>query len=76
MAAKKGDEEPEEKDEKTVLIRMRVSKLLHSYLSILAKRTLLGGSENDVAEHVLTRRLETMLQEKYHETHAVPRDTD
>lgn len=60
-------------DGKTRLIRMRVSPRLFDYLSYLARHTLLGASENDVAEHVLTRRLEEMLLSGYHET-KIPRD--
>lgn len=66
------DPKDEKKDDKSVLMRIRVSPKLHGYLGILARRTLLGTSENDVAEHVLTRRLEEMLGANYHETHRVP----
>jgi hypothetical protein len=55
------------KKPKTVLIRMRVSPNLYAYLGILARNTILGASENDVAEYVLTQRLEQMEAEKYHE---------
>jgi len=60
--------------QKTVLIRLRVSRKLYEYLGYLKRHTILGASENDVAENVLTRRLEAMLAEKYHETHAPPTD--
>ena len=60
-------------DGKTKLIRMRVSPRLYDYLGHLARHTLLGASENDVAEHVLTRRLEEMLFADYHEK-KLPRD--
>ena len=55
------------KKPKTILIRMRVSPNLYAYLGILARDTLLGASENDVAEFLLTQRLEQMEHEKYHE---------
>jgi hypothetical protein len=55
------------KEPKSVLIRMRVSPNLYAYLGILARDTMLGASENDVAEYVLTQRLEQMEHEKYHE---------
>jgi hypothetical protein len=55
------------KKPKSVLIRMRVSPNLYAYLGILARETMLGASENDVAEYVLTQRLEQMEAEKYHE---------
>ncbi len=50
---------------KTVLIRMRVSPNLYGYLGILARETLLGASENDVASYVLTQRLEEMQTDGY-----------
>jgi hypothetical protein len=62
-------------DEKTRLIRVRVSPRLYGYLGYLARHTLLGASENDVAEHVLTRRLEEMLFSGYHEKR-IPQDDD
>ena len=65
----------EQEDGKTKLIRMRVSPRLFDYLTYLARHTLLGASENDVAEHVLTRRLEEMLFAGYHEQR-IPRDDD
>jgi len=65
---------PDETDDgKTKLMRVRVSPRLFEYLGYLARHTLLGASENDVAEHVLTRRLEEMLFAGYHETR-IPRD--
>jgi hypothetical protein len=72
MAKKPEPAEPAEA-EGTVLIRMRVSPQLFAYLSYLAKHTLLGASENDVAEHVLTRRLEEMLLADYHKK-KIPHD--
>jgi hypothetical protein len=55
------------KKPKSVLIRMRVSPNLHAYLGILARDTILGTSENDVAQAVLTQRLGEMLDAKFHE---------
>jgi hypothetical protein len=46
---------------------MRISPNLYAYLGILARDTILGPSENDVAEYVLTKQLEQMEAEKYHE---------
>jgi hypothetical protein len=51
----------------TVLLRMKVSPNLYSYLEVLARETQLGAGPNDVAEYVLTQRLEQMLDDKYHE---------
>lgn len=55
------------KKPKTVPIRMRVSANLYAYLGVLARETILGTSENDVATFVLTERLKEMIDEKYHE---------
>jgi hypothetical protein len=60
--------------DKTILIRMRVSPILYAYLGLLSRKTIIGASENDVAEYVLTKQLEKMIAEKYHETHAPPTD--
>jgi hypothetical protein len=60
-------------DDKTVPLRFHVSRRLFDYLVYLSRHTLLGASENDVAEHVLTRRLEEMLFADYHEKR-IPRD--
>ncbi len=55
------------KKPKTVLIRMRVSPILHGYLGVLSRTTMKGASENDVAETVLTQALEKLFEEKAHE---------
>ena len=46
---------------------MKVSPNLYGYLEILARDTQLGAGPNDVAEYLLTQRLEQMLETKYHE---------
>jgi hypothetical protein len=51
---------------------MRVSPNLHAYLGILSRDTMLGASENDVAEYVLTQRLEEMQAQNYH-TRKIPK---
>jgi hypothetical protein len=61
-------------DEKPQSVDIRVSAKLYEYLGFLSRNTILGQKETDVARAVLTSRLEQMLREKYHETHAVPRD--
>jgi hypothetical protein len=58
-------------EKKTQNLRIRVSAKLHDYLGILARETMLGASENDVAEFLLTQRLEQMRRENYHETQTV-----
>ena len=60
------------KSDKTKLIRMRVSPRLFDYLGMLSRTTLLGASENDVAEYLLTECLKAMLSERYHEKGKVP----
>lgn len=52
---------------KTPLLRMKVSPNLYDYLGVLARDTQLGAGPNDVAQYLLTQRLEQMLDEKYHE---------
>jgi hypothetical protein len=62
-------------DQKPPSVDIRVSAELYEYLGFLSRHTILGQKESDVARAVLTSRLEQMLQEKYHETHAVPEET-
>ena len=61
-------------DAKNPSLDVRVSPKLYEYLGFLARNTILGQKETDVARAVLTARLEQMLRDKYHETHAVPKD--
>lgn len=55
------------KKQKSVLIRMRVSPNLYGYLGVLARETMLGTAENDVAQAILTQKLGEMLDAKFHE---------
>jgi hypothetical protein len=55
-------------------IRMSVSAGLHSYLGILARDTVLGGNENDVAKFILTQRLEAMREADYHLKNKLPKE--
>lgn len=57
-------------------LRFRVSANLFHYLEILKNETVLGASENDIAEYLLTRRLEEMIAEKYHENQSLKPKTD
>jgi hypothetical protein len=59
-------------ERRTENLRIRVSAKLHDYLGILARETMLGASENDVAEYLLTQRLEQMRRENYHEVQSIP----
>jgi hypothetical protein len=61
-------------DQKGPHVDVTVSAKLYEYLDFLSRNTILGRKESDVARTVLTRRLEQMLEEKYHESHAVPED--
>lgn len=61
-------------DEKPSSVDIRVSAKLYEYLGFLSRHTILGQKETDVARAVLTSRLEQMLKEKYHESHAVPEE--
>jgi hypothetical protein len=60
------------KKEGTRPIRMKVSGNVYAYLSLLKRVTMLGKSENDVAERLLTDRLLEMLADKYHEKGTLP----
>jgi hypothetical protein len=56
-------DDPEQ--EKGGEIRFTVSAPLWKYLGWLARSTLLGRNENEVARQVLTERLAVMRQEDY-----------
>jgi hypothetical protein len=60
------------KKEETISMRLTVSKRLYAYLRVLRQKTMLGASENDVAEYLLTQRLEEMLADNYHEKQVPP----
>jgi hypothetical protein len=55
----------EREDDKSEQLRFTVSAPLWRYLGWLARNTLLGRNENDVARQILTERLATMRQEDY-----------
>jgi len=61
--------------EKGPHVDITVSDRLYEYLGFLSRNTILGRKEVDVARAVLTARLEQMLEEKYHDKHAIPKDT-
>ncbi len=52
---------------KTVPLRMKVSPILYEYLGVLVGKTLMGASENDVATHILTERLQELKDSGYPE---------
>lgn len=64
------------KKPKGVTIRLKMSARLYEYLGHLARRTILGGDENDVATYVLTKQLETMIAARYHETELPPAEDE
>ena len=68
------DKKPGAPEKDTVLVRMRVSRPHHEYLGFLARKTTLGGSENDVAQFLLTERIQAMIFSKYHLKHKPPTD--
>lgn len=49
----------------TANIRMRVSRTLFEFLTLLKNNTVLGASENDIAGYLLTKELESMMRENY-----------
>jgi hypothetical protein len=61
-------------DTKGPHLDITVSEKLYEYLGFLARHSILGRKESDVARAVLTSRLEQMLEEKYHEKHTVPQE--
>jgi hypothetical protein len=56
----------------TANIRMRVSRTLFDFLTLLKDNTVLGASENDVASYLLTKQLEAMRLDGYLEKSLVP----
>lgn len=46
-------------------VRFTVSERMHDYLTWLTENTVLGKSENEVAQQVLTSRLARMKEENY-----------
>jgi hypothetical protein len=57
-------------------IRMRVSRTLFEYLTLLKENTVLGASENDVASYLLTKQIESMQDSKYLEQHLLLSQSD
>jgi hypothetical protein len=53
------------------VLRSRAAQA-NAHLRVLRQKTMLGASENDVAEYLLTQRLEQMLADKYHEKQVPP----
>jgi hypothetical protein len=41
----------------------------YEYLTLLARRSMLGVTENDVAAHILVRELDEMFRTGYHDRH-------
>lgn len=44
-----------------------VSQRLYDYLGYLARHTVLGTSESDVAGYLLTQQVTQMLRERFHD---------
>ena len=53
--------------EKEIPLRITVSPRTRAYLKWLARNTILGNSDNDVARYLLTKVLEEMRQGNYNE---------
>ena len=60
----------------TANIRMRVSRTLFDFLTLLKDNTVLGASENDVAGYLLTKQLESMMLENYLGKNLLPRQAE
>jgi len=61
-------------DDKNRPLDFRVSPVLYKYLGYLAKHTILGPKEIDVARALLTERLNQMIKTKEHEKMKPPQD--
>jgi hypothetical protein len=61
-------------DDKSKSLDFRVSVALYRYLGYLAKNTVLGPKETDVARALLIGRLNQMIKTKEHEKMAPPHD--
>jgi len=59
------DKPVEDGDNDDNRVRFKPSPQVWSYLNWLSRNTLLGKTENEVAEHILTQRLTEMRQENY-----------
>jgi hypothetical protein len=59
---------------RSVPVSVSVSPRLHSYLGWLARNTILGTKETDVAGFLLTRELRRMLKTKEHKKLVPPDD--
>jgi hypothetical protein len=63
-------------DDKNPPLDFRVSPVLYKYLTYLAKHTILGPKEIDVARSLLTERLNQMVKSKEHDKLKPPQDGD
>jgi hypothetical protein len=61
-------------DDKSKALDFRVSPVLYRYLEYLARNTVLGPKETDVARALLTERLNQMIKTKEHEKMKPPQD--
>jgi hypothetical protein len=61
-------------DDKNPSLDFRVSPVLYRYLGYLAKNTILGPKEIDVARALLTERLNQMIKTKEHDKMKPPQD--
>ena len=61
-------------EEKTELLRFRISRPLYAYLGLLSRVTGLGFSENEVARFLLTERLQEFRGANYHKSHKLPKN--
>ncbi len=57
----------DDETEKERPLRIAVSPRTRAYLKWLARNTILGNSDNDVARYLLTKVLEEMRQGSYRE---------
>lgn len=51
----------------TVTFKVSVPKPLYGYLTYLAENSHIGGSENEVAAHLLKLKVHELAETKFHE---------
>ncbi len=54
----------------SVPLKVMVPEPLWSYLTLLAEKTVIGGSESEVALFLLKQRVIELQREKFHEVNA------
>lgn len=48
-------------------LKVTLPQFQHKYLTLLAKRSKIGVTENEIATHVLVREIDNMISRGYHD---------